>query len=302
VEKSAALKIEAKIRTELATSRVLKTSSMDIDKAAGRYFIEHGQFTSSTAIMQTYLKRFVAFFGRAKPLSDITDPEVSRYVASRRASKTAPASINRELAQLRAVMQRARKAWGVAVADVNWSAHRQAEPPGRRRYLSDTEQTALLAAASPILRDIVEFALLTGLRKQNILTLRWSQIDASSKTMTFRQKSKKVGGDHHTLVITSGVQAILDRRRGEHPEFVFTDDGRPLADIKSAWASACKAAGVADMRFHDCRHTAATRILRKTKNLALAKAVLGHRDLNTTLRYAHVLMDDVREGMESLES
>lgn len=300
-DKAEAKKIEAKLRTEAVTGQHFHaTTDLTIDQACGKYYLEHGQYASSTAIMRTYLRRLPAMLGRAKMVSAISDADVSAYVGARRAAGAGASSINRELNQLRAVLKRAERAWSVPCRAINWSTHRLTEPAQRRRYASAEEERLILEHAAPHLRDVIRFALLTGLRRANILGLKWSQIDRAEGLMHFMQKSRKTGGEHHTLAVTAEIGAILDAHKGEHPEHVFSFRGKPIRDIKSGWATACKKAGVIGLHVHDCRHTAATRILKKTKNLALAKAVLGHADLKTTLRYAHVLMDDVREGMEAL--
>ena len=66
--------------------------------------------------------------------------------------------------------------------------------------------------------------------------------------------------------------------------------------------AALKAAGIKDFRFHDLRHTAATRALRESGNLKVVQQLLGHADIATTARYAHAMTDDVRDVMEAMEA
>lgn len=103
---------------------------------------------------------------------------------------------------------------------------------------------------------------------------------------------------------------------GNHPIYVFTyvcarSIGRRQAGKRypfsstgwrRVWKNALKAAGITDFRFHDLRHTNGTRVLRATGNLKLTGRVLGHQSLASTMRYAHVLLSDMKEGLEAMES
>ena len=115
-----------------------------------------------------------------------------------------------------------------------------------------------------------------------------------------------------TRPITPTVHEILWPLRGHHPEFVFTfiadrdRDGRKqgralshhLQRVQKPLALPAKQAGVTDFRFHDFRHDFGTKLLRATGNLKLVQKALGHANLKTTSRYAHVLDDEVAEAME----
>ena len=71
--------------------------------------------------------------------------------------------------------------------------------------------------------------------------------------------------------------------------------------LRDRWRPAVEKAGITDLRFHDLRHTAATRIVRGTGNLKIAQVLLGHTDIRTTARYAHVFTKDVADAMEATE-
>ena len=115
--------------------------------------------------------------------------------------------------------------------------------------------------------------------------------------------------------ITNTVRKILWPLQGHHPEFVFTfiatraRDGRikgqryPVTynGLKSHWRYLRKQAGISDFRWHDLRHDFGTKLLRETRNLKLVQRAMGHAKIATTARYAHVLDDDIAEGMEAVE-
>ena len=217
---------------------------------------------------------------------------------------------------LRRVLRRAR-GWGVAVPDgLPFGDFMLTEPAPRKRYLSTAEEARLLPLLPPDLRVMVRFALATGARLESVITLRWADVDDVEGLVTFREVKSERDGEAHTLPVTPELRALLGSRRGQHPEFVFTylcrrttrdrlgrvrEAGRryPFSATgwRRPWKRALAEAGVADFRFHDNRHTAGTRLLRRTGNLRLAQRMLGHTRIETTTRYAHVILDDLAEGM-----
>jgi integrase len=155
----------------------------------------------------------------------------------------------------------------------------------------------------------VEFALMTGLRRAETL-LRWSSVNWQAKTITTVGK----GGRTVATPITSAVAAILEPLKGHHDEFVFTYVAKrtrggqvrgnryPITyeGSKTEWQRLRTRAGLQDFRFHDLRHTTATRLLRETKSLKLVQHALNHRDIATTARYAHVLDSEVADALQRL--
>ena len=124
------------------------------------------------------------------------------------------------------------------------------------------------------------------------------------------------GGRRVVFPITETIREILFPLQGQHPEFVFTyvavhgnkrlgrvrGQRYPLTipGAKSAWQSMRTKAGVKDFRFHDYRHDFGTKLLRETGNLKLVQKALNHRDIKSTLRYAHVLDTDVADAVEAI--
>jgi integrase len=133
-------------------------------------------------------------------------------------------------------------------------------------------------------------------------------------------KRKGKNGVDVVVPITPAIRAILEPLRGQHPEFVFTylckrgSDKRvkgqryPLTKngIKTEWKRWRKRARVSSgadgFRCHDFRHDLATKLLRKTGNLKLVQHALGHADIKTTAKYAHVLTDEVAAALESVQN
>ena len=182
-----------------------------------------------------------------------------------------------------------------------------AVPSERVRELSEDEGDKLDAATREDLAPFFAFARASGLRLRECL-LRWSEIDWNARQITKLGK----GGRRVTVPITETIREILWPLRGHHPDFVFTyvaqrtRDGRikgahyPLnySGVQSCWQRVRKLAGVTGFRFHDHRHDFATKLLRETGNLKLVQKALNHRNIRSTLRYAHVLDSEVAEAME----
>ena len=184
-------------------------------------------------------------------------------------------------------------------------------------FFNDTATTEIytlsLHDALPIL---IEFALMTGVRLGNARMLTWSHIDYDTRKVSFRLKSKKPGGRHHVVPISKAMLALLAEQRGHHPIYVFTYECKrsrgkrrkgeryPFSQSgwRRDWSKALKAAGIKNFRFHDLRHTGATRMMRVTGNIKVVQNLLGHANIASTARYAHATTADVRNAMELVQS
>ena len=222
-----------------------------------------------------------------------------------------PFAVNATTKQLRRLFTRARL-WGARFErEPTWHKHMLAEPQERVRELVGDERERLEAATRDDYLPILRFAQATGLRLNECL-LRWSEVDWDAGEIRKLGKGSKLVTRH----ITPTVHAILWPLRGHHPETVFTfiasrdRDGRKRGQrypityngLKSHWRYLRKLAGLVDFRFHDIRHDVGTKLLRATGNLKLVQKALGHANLKTTARYAHVLDGEVAEAMEQVAS
>ena len=284
---------------------------MSLNTAFDRYYKEVAQHHASAYHADFQLERLLKGLGD-KMLDEVTDAEIATYVAQRR-GEISNASVNRETQLLRRVYRHADLNWRVDVGEMpNWKRHLLPEPAGRIRELTADEEAALFDALREDFHPLFRFALTTGARLTNCIRLTWSEVDYDAMEIRFRQK----GGTMHTIPITRGLQVLLANQRGNHPIYVFTYvcartignrlEGRryPFSATgwRRVWKSALKDAEIQDFRFHDLRHTAATRVMRATGNLRLVQDLLGHSDIHTTTRYAHVTKDDVRRALEDMES
>ena len=236
------------------------------------------------------------FFG-VMVLRDLSDWQVQRYVKARREGRVGqgpvgPAAINRDLARLSNLWNVAKRKGVVSGDNPVRTAGRLDEPGGRVRYLTPDDERRLLEACSPALRAIVEFALHTGIRKGAILGLRWQDVDLAAGLITVPAVLSKSKGAYHVAINRRVAELLAERRDSgfNSPEDVVfcTRRGERRRSIENAWKRARADAGLEDFRFHDLRHTSASRIVQAGHSLFDAGEHLGHKTASMTKRYAHL--------------
>jgi len=148
------------------------------------------------------------------------------------------------------------------------------------------------------LREIVECALLTGMRKGEILLLKWEQIRGGfiylTKTKTNEARQIPANEDLERL-----FREIRKRSNLKSP-YVFTFQGKPVSGIKTAFNAAVKRAGIEDFRFHDLRHTFASHLIMRGGSLKDVQELLGHKTMTMTLRYAHLSQEHKKAAVNLL--
>jgi integrase len=137
------------------------------------------------------------------------------------------------------------------------------------------------------------------LRKGDLLGLRWNQIDLDRRILCFAEQKKR--GKRDVKVLNSDFLQLLREIPRNGCEYIFTGaDGEPLQDMKRAWKTALKKAGVEDFHFHDLRHTSASYLVMRGASMKAVQAHLGHTSLAMTERYAHLSPDFLRSEVERL--
>jgi integrase len=231
-------------------------------------------------------------------LSGLTAKQVEDYKVKRRET-VAPATVNRELAMLKHMCTKAVE-WGYLKANPLKSVKFLKEPPGRLRYLTRQEMDTLIVACSAHLRPIVLMALHTGMRKSEILGLRWQDIDFAAKTITVRQTKNN---EPKVIPMNQTLYAELHSRpRHLHSDYAFCNAaGERYDEVKRSFKTACRKAGIKDFRFHDLRHTFASHLVMNGINLKTVQHLLGHKDIRMTLRYAHLSREHLQAAVEILD-
>jgi len=229
-------------------------------------------------------------------LSNINPKHIEDYKRIR-LEKVKPATINRELAVLSFMFSLAVK-WQYAdtnpVKEVKSLQERKIEI----QILDKEKAERLIEFASDRLRPIVIVALNTGMRKGELLNLRWNDIDFIDYYI-FIKESKS--GHARKVPMNSTVAETLKNCKRE-ADFIFYDlkTKKPVV-VDNHFKTACKKAGVPDLRFHDLRHTAATQMVMNGIDLVTVKEILGHSRIETTMRYAHPTPENKRKAVAALE-
>ena len=166
----------------------------------------------------------------------------------------------------------------------------QTENNVRLRFLSEEEITRLLAVCTgnmAYLHDIIVCAINSGMRKGEILSLQWDQIRNGQiyLTDTKGQKPREIPVNDDLKELFKSIR----RRVGLRQKYVFTYQGKPIADnVKNGFKSALTKANIDNFRLHDLRHTFASHFVMRGGDLKALQEILGHSDIKTTMRYAHL--------------
>jgi len=236
------------------------------------------------------LKHLCSFFGDRK-LKDITPKDIDDYKQVR-LKVVEPATVNRELSTLRHLFNLAER-WGMFHGKNPVSISRLLpENNQKERILTYEEEERLLKACNPSLRAIVTCALHTGMRKSEILTLKWENVDLENNVITIEHTNTKTKRTRR-IPINQTLRTLLlkQRLKSGGSEYVFLSEaGKPYKfhdSLKGAFERACKKAGIEGLRFHDLRHTCATRMIEAGASIVAVSRILGHSDIKMTMRYSH---------------
>lgn len=230
---------------------------------------------------ETSMKSLRGYFGRRR-LSQITPRLIERYKLLR-SGQVKPATVNRELACLKHMFTLAMK-WGEATTNPVKEVKLFREPKGSLRVLSGEEEHRLLVASAPHLRPIIVTALNTGMRRGEILNLTWDRIDFEHGVVTVEGTKN---GECHTIPMNQRLLETL-KMLDKRSKFVFhKDDGTSFGDVKTAFNAAIGRSGIKKCRFHDLRHTFATRLVMAGADLSTVQELLGHKTITMTMRYSH---------------
>lgn len=254
-----------------------------------------------------YLKNFREYFGEDTRLDNIRYVDLESYRNKLREKPTrhgtlrAIASVNREIACLRHVFSKA----------VEWEMMEQnpftkgkalvAKANNKRfRYLTEEEIERLLVnSVNDYTKDIVTAVINTGMRRQEVLNLKWNQIRIGfiylDKTKTNESRQIPINDDLAEL-----FRAIRKRNQLKF-DYVFCDNkGRPFKQINKSFQASLKKAGIEDFRFHDLRHTFASHFVMRKGSLKDLQELLGHKTLAMTMRYAHLSQEHKKKAVNLL--
>lgn len=204
-----------------------------------------------------------------------------------------PATVNRYLAAISHVYTIAIKEWEWTHDNPASRVSKLRESRGRTRFLSDSERKRLLEACkrsgNKYLYFVVVLALSTGARRNEILSLKWDNIDFKRQVITLEETKN---GERRLLPLQGYAYDLifeLFKNRNVFSDYLFPSDSvsKPV-DITKSWERALEKARIEDFRFHDLRHSAASYLAMDGASITDIAEVLGHKTLQMARRYAHL--------------
>ena len=278
------------------------------------YWTGGGEAAKSAKTNATIFDRILKHFGDDKPYCAIGTREVDGFI--RQLTKMAPdmtdATRNRHLEMFRAMHNHAAKVQELPVKTINWGSLRGAPSAERVVNPTDDELHRLFTAldGKRDARDIVEFLIATGLRKEQALQLAWARVYLSQSKMEVHRQKRRGGNQWQPIRLNQWAVDILTRQRAKlagRNETVASLTVFDRTNFRKTWEAAVEASGivgpkgVGDFRLHDLRHTFATRALEGGTPLEVVSKLLGHSSVQVTQRYAHITSKLLQAGVDSVE-
>ncbi|HAH31891.1 MAG TPA: hypothetical protein DCL44_06210 [Elusimicrobia bacterium] len=260
---------------------------------AEKYKKQYAKHKKSAAEMIMRIDNLVKMLGDKK-LNAITPFMVQEMRNKIKETRTI-ATANRYHAILKSIFNRARE-WRLFYGENPATVIKiERETPNRLRYLSREEITRLLEACSPRLFPVVAFALLTGMRRGEILALKWEDVDLEQRIVYLTET--KSGRPREIPIMDKLYDLLVPMRQVSGPVFKI-----PTITLRRHYDKALKLSGIVNFHFHDLRHTFASHFVMITHDLYTLQKILGHSTPLLTQRYAHLSNRHLRSNMAKLDS
>ncbi|MFN3265107.1 MAG: tyrosine-type recombinase/integrase, partial [Aquificaceae bacterium] len=249
-------------------------------------------------------------FFKDMPVHRISTFTIEQYKRHREEnSKASSVSIDKELMVIHAIFSKG-KELGLYKGEIPRIPYYRAKAREIVRFLTPEEAQKLLSACPLHLKRIVLFVLNTGCRANEALSLKWEDVDFKTGCLRIHASQTKTK-THYTILMNSTVRELLEdikkeqEEKGLKTDYVFLNSqGKPYGrqGYRRAFKNACKKAGLQDFRFHDLRHTFASWVAMKTKDIYLVQRLLNHQKIDTTKRYAHLTQEYMVNALEEISS
>ena len=169
----------------------------------------------------------------------------------------------------------------------------------RLKTLSDEDISKLVAGATNRLtKDIIMFLIFTGCRKGEALNLKWDDVDLDNGVIAI--KATKTRHDRY-MPVSAPLKGLLEGiEKVDGCSHVFNSGGKKIVDFKHSFKTACRNAGLKDLRIHDLRHVFASKMVMNGTSLYITGELLGHRTPNMTKRYSHMVPDTLRKAVNDV--
>ncbi|MFH0931873.1 MAG: site-specific integrase [Candidatus Zixiibacteriota bacterium] len=242
----------------------------------------------------TLLRTLTKHFGN-KCLYEITPLSIEEF-KNEQGKLSAPATVNRKITCLRHLLKKAVE-WGKVSDNAARNIKLLRENNQRLRYLEKEEIKRLVDACCSHLRPIVILGLNTGMRKGEILGLKWREVDFE-KGIIYLLDTKN-GEKREVYLNELAKKALIAVRKHPNSPYIFcSPDGKPYTNVRRSFFTALKKCGINDFHFHDLRHTFASQLVMAGIDLNTVRDLMGHKSIEMTLRYAHLSPDHKKRAIE----
>jgi len=296
-------------KAEIARTRWLGTPTPDGDHTVAELITQYLKMVTPRKSLgsqqrdRLILARFANRWGKLL-LRDLTTLLIEAYLA-KRLVQVSFATVSKELGVLKAAFRCAIR-WGGASRSPLVGIALNQEGTARTRWLSDDEETGLLAHCPAWLRDIIIVGLDTGLRPGNLVGLQRVWVQQGETCVIIPREQTKTKKLPLTIPLTVRAADIVHRYlESARSEYLFlSTTGRPFtcAEVNRALQRAAVTAGLRDICLYTLRHSFISRLVQAGVSLPEVAALAGHRDIRMTMRYAHLAPQHLRNSIATLEA
>jgi len=258
-------------------------------------YVEYAKLHKKTwASDQDRIRWLAVQFGKCR-LADIDVLSVERYKADR-SKNVSPRTVNLEVWLIKRMMKLAEQ-WGDVEKNPLLGVRSVRMGPRRERVLTHDEERRLVASTSGHMRDLIILCLNTGLRRNELLSLRSTDVNLSARILSVRTGKT---GLVRVVPLNELAFSVVARRARGGP--LFTYRGKPIKRFYVAWWAALRRAGIEGLTFHDLRHSFSSRLAAMGVHPKIAQELLGHTNQAMTANYTHPSLELKREAVQALES
>ena len=304
-------KIHSKVVTEMEEGRWFDRQpgeKITFKEMMEKYMVEHSEPKKASAERdRSSLTHLLPYF-KEYLISGITPSLINKYKTKRRGEGASPCTVNREMALMKHAFSLAIKEWEWVRENPVRKVSMEKEGASRDRWLTREEEERLLTASPGWLNEIIMLAIETGCRRGEILSLEWKDVDLFKRTVTVLGEKTE---ERRVIPLTQKAFELLKtKERGRSNvrplkgDFVFTHPARRKVNfhtLRTAFEAAVGKAKIEGFRFHDLRHTFASRLAQSGTDPYTIQRLMGHKSFVTTQRYAHHYSESLRKGIAALD-
>ena len=293
--KSEAIQLHDKIKNELWQQSMLNTIPKKYWMDAVIRWLNESSHKRSLIDDKTHL-RWTDSFLRNIPLMEITSDQIEEIATAKELTGVSPASVNRMLEIIRAILRKAQNEWGWLQTT---PVIRMRKIENRRiRWLTFQESQRLLRELPQHLQEMAQFTLVTGLRESNVTGLQWRDVDLTKRHTLIHPDQSKTKKPIPVPLNQTAIE-LIKKQIGKHPTHVFTYKGQPVSRCNNhAWRKALDRVGIKNFRWHDLRHTWASWHVQNGTSLYELQQLGGWANYEMVLRYAHLSSQHLQQAAE----